>query len=168
MTQITSQETVVKRAFEIFVFAKQQGVRILHYHCNNGRFANNAFNQACESARQCLIFCGVNAHFQNGIAEKAICDLHESARKQLLHARQQWPAAIHLALWPYALPYATYLHNTLPILEDGISQLELFSSIQIGVKMRHMHTFGCPVFALQNELASGGSIPHWSPRASRG
>ena len=26
-----------------------------------------------------------------------------------------------------------------------------------------MHTFGCPVFALQNELSSGGMIPHWSP-----
>jgi len=34
--------------------------------------------------------------------------------------------------------------------------------------MRHMHTFGCPVFTLQNELASGGSIPHWSPRTCLG
>jgi hypothetical protein len=56
----------------------------------------------------------------------------------------------------------------LPILEDGTSRLELFSSIRLGVKMRHMHTFGCPVFALQNELASGRSIPHWSPRARLG
>ena len=31
-----------------------------------------------------------------------------------------------------------------------------------------MHTFGCPVFALQNELSSGGTIPHWSPRARLG
>jgi hypothetical protein len=31
------------------------------------------------------------------------------------------------------------------------------------MKLRHMHTFGCPVFALQNELSSGGTIPHWSP-----
>ncbi len=85
ITQITSQETVeAKQAFEIF--AEQHGVQILHYHCNNGRFADNAFKQSCESARQCLTFCGVNAHFQNGIAEKAIHDLRESARKQLLHA----------------------------------------------------------------------------------
>jgi hypothetical protein len=128
MTQITSQETVeVKQAFEIF--AKQHNVRILHYHCNNGRFADNAFKQACESARQRLTFCGINAHLQDGIAKKAICDLCESARKQLLHACQRWPATIHLALWPYALQYATYLYNTLPILKDGTSQLELFSSI---------------------------------------
>ncbi len=34
--------------------------------------------------------------------------------------------------------------------------------------MRHLHTFGCPVFALQNELASGSSLPKWSPRACLG
>jgi len=101
--------------------------------------------------------------FQNGIAEKAIRDLRESARKQLLHAHHRWPAAIHLALWPYALRYATYLHNTLPVLDDGTSRLEMFRSIRVGMKLGHMHTFGCPVFTLQNKLSSGKMIPHWSP-----
>ncbi len=31
-----------------------------------------------------------------------------------------------------------------------------------------MHTFGCPVFALQNVLASGSQLPRWSPRAHLG
>jgi hypothetical protein len=31
-----------------------------------------------------------------------------------------------------------------------------------------VHTFGCPVFALQNMLASGSQLPHWSPRARLG
>jgi hypothetical protein len=31
-----------------------------------------------------------------------------------------------------------------------------------------MHTFGCPVFALQNALAAGHSIPRWNPRACIG
>jgi hypothetical protein len=167
MTCLTLQETVdAKRAFEHFT--EQHGVQILHYHCNNGRFADNDFKNACASANQRLTFCGVNAHFQNGIAKKAICDLRESARKQLLHAWHKWPSALHLARWPYALRYAAYLHNTLPVLEDGTSRLELFSSIQVGMKLRHMHTFGCPVFALQNELSSGGTIPHWSPCAQLG
>jgi hypothetical protein len=34
--------------------------------------------------------------------------------------------------------------------------------------MKHMHTFGCPVFALQNTLASGNTLPRWSPRARLG
>ena len=73
-----------------------------------------------------------------------------------------------MALWPYALRYVTYLHNTLPVLDDGTSRLETFSSIRVGMKLGHMHTFGCPVFALQNELSSGKTIPHWSPQARLG
>jgi hypothetical protein len=34
--------------------------------------------------------------------------------------------------------------------------------------MRTMHTFGCPVFALQNALAAGHSIPRWNPRSHIG
>jgi hypothetical protein len=110
----------------------------------------------------------VNAHFQNGIAERSIHDLSESTRKQLLHARARWPQAVHFALWPYALCNAALLHNTLPVQEDGTSRLELFSSIHVGSNMKHVHTFGCPVFTLQNALASGKSLPRWSPCALRG
>jgi hypothetical protein len=38
-------------------------------------------------------------------------------------------------------------------------------SIQVGSNLRHVHTFGCPVFALQNMLAYGSQLPRWSPRA---
>jgi hypothetical protein len=112
--------------------------------------------------------CSVYAHFQNGIAERSIRDLSESARKQLLHACTHWPQAVHFALWPYALCNAALLHNSLPVLEDGTSRLELFSLIFVGCNMKHVHTFGCPVFALQNALASGNQLPRWSPRACLG
>jgi hypothetical protein len=128
MQDLSSEESVkAKRAFK--QFAAEHGVTIHHYHCNNGRFADNAFKQACQESNPQLTFCGINAHFQNGIAECAIRDLSNSARKQLLYARQRWPAAVHVALWPYALRSAALLHNALPVLEDGTSRLELFSSI---------------------------------------
>ncbi len=155
-----------KIAFE--QYADEHGVKILHYHCDNGRFHDNTFRQACHNARQQLTFRGVNAYFQNGIAQQAIRDLLESARKQLLHARTCWPEDVHFALWPYALRNAAYLHNNLPVLEDGTSRLLLFSSIQVGSNLKHVHTFGCPVFAFQNVLASGSQLPKWSPRARLG
>ncbi len=155
-----------KQAFE--KFAAENYVRILHYHCDNGQFADNAWKQSCKASHQQLTFCGVNAHFHNRIAERAIWDLSESARKQLLHACARWPAAVHFALWPYALRNSALLHNSLPVLEDGILRLELFSSIQVGCNMKHVHTFACPVFTLQNELASGKSLPRWSPHARLG
>jgi hypothetical protein len=128
MTTLSSDERVAaKLAFERF--AEQHGVTIQHYHCNNGRFADNDFKSACEQARQRLTFCGVNTHFQNGIAKKAIRDLSESAHKQLLHARQRWPAAIHLSLWLYALHNSCFLHNTLPTQEDAAFQLKAFSLV---------------------------------------
>jgi hypothetical protein len=158
MQDSSSHKTVkAKHAFE--QFAANHGVKILHYHCNNGRFADNAFKQSCKNARQRLTFCGVNAHFQNGIAKQAIRELSESARKQLLHAHAHWPAAVHLALWPYALRNAALLFNSLPVLENRTSQLERFSSIRVGANMKHVHTFGCPVFA---------EFQKWSLRARLG
>ena len=144
MQDSSSDETIkAKRAFE--QFAADHGVKILHYHCNNGRFADNTFKQACEDARQQLTFCGMNTYFWNGIAERPICNLLESARKQLLHARAHWPAAVHLALWPYALHSAALFFNALPVLEGGTLRLKQFSSIQVGCNMKHMHIFGCPL-----------------------
>ncbi len=75
---------------------------------------------------------------------------------------------MHFPLWPYALRNATLLHNSLPVLEDGMLRLELFSSIQVECNMKHVHTFACPVFALKNALASGKLLPRWSPRARLG
>jgi hypothetical protein len=63
----SNQTRAAKLAFE--QYAAEHGVKILHYHCNNRRFHDNAFQQACHKARQQLTFCGVNAHFQNSISE---------------------------------------------------------------------------------------------------
>ncbi len=134
-SNLTGKETVnVKRAFERF--AAEHGVCIAHCHCDNGRFADSLFCQACESQGQKLTFCGVNAHFQNGITERAIRKLSEGTRKQLLHARQRWPQAVSTALWLYALRHAAHLSNVLPTGKDGKSKLELFSGIKVGSNMR--------------------------------
>jgi hypothetical protein len=128
-------------------FAAEHRVKILHYHCDKGHFYDNTFSRTCHDARQKFIFCGVNVHFQNGISERAICNFSESVCKQLLHAHARWPEAVHFALSLYALCNAAHLYNSLPVLEDGLLRLEPFSSICVGSNMKHVHTFGCPVFA---------------------
>ncbi|KAL7477494.1 hypothetical protein ACHAW6_003302 [Cyclotella cf. meneghiniana] len=115
MTDQPSAKTLkAKQANEHF--ASEQGVRICHYHCDNGHFADNSFKQHAEQQQQTLTYCGVNA-LQNGIAERAIRDLTESTRKQLLYARARWPKCIHLALWPYAMRRALNVYNTSPIFQ---------------------------------------------------
>ena len=65
--RLTSEETVMaKHSFECS--ADQCGVKISHYHADNCRFVDNAFIADCKAQRQGLSYCGVNAHFKNGIA----------------------------------------------------------------------------------------------------
>ena len=141
---------------------------VRHYHADNGRFADNEFIKSVNSSGQMISYCGVNAHFQNGIAEKQIRDLQEQARKQLLHAKSRWPSAVELNLWPYALRNANELRNTLPDKEDGSSPIERFCQTNVSPEIKHNHTFGCPVYALHNRLQAGGREPKWNPRARLG
>jgi len=59
-----------KRAFQ--AYTRRNGVNILHYHSDNGRFADKKFLQALADEDQTISFCAANAHFQNGKAEKRI------------------------------------------------------------------------------------------------
>jgi hypothetical protein len=81
----TSSETLkAKKAFELY--CKDQGVKVKHYHADNGRFVDNAWKEGLAQENQSITHCGVNAHFQNGIAEWRIWDLKEQARTMLLHS----------------------------------------------------------------------------------
>jgi len=96
---MNAQETLeAKLAFEHY--AKSHGVNIRVYHADNGRFTENLWK---EDADQFLSYAGVNAHFQNGRAEKKIRDLQDMGRTQLIHAHRHWPDAISSHLWPYAM-----------------------------------------------------------------
>jgi hypothetical protein len=101
-----------KEAFE--AFARNIGVRIQNYHSDNGRFADNGFMNSVKKQQQTISFCGVNAHFQNGIPEKRIRYLKEQARTMLLHAKSRCPKGVSIHLWPYALRSANQLRQVTP------------------------------------------------------
>ena len=76
MTEMDGNTTVeAKQAFERL--AHSHKVPIKHYHCDNGLFGTNIFKQSIEKANQTISFCGVNAHHQNGRAERRIKDITE-------------------------------------------------------------------------------------------
>ena len=110
---LTMDETVdAKHVFECL--AEKHGVRILHYHCDNGRFADKAFVDDVRVAHQTITFCGIGAHHQNGIAERCIRDNTKNARTSLLHAAHRWPKAIAANLWPQAIKHVVNVRNSLP------------------------------------------------------
>ncbi|KAL7472182.1 hypothetical protein ACHAXS_012513 [Conticribra weissflogii] len=110
-------------------------------------------------------FLWIQAHFQNGIAKGTIRDVQEQTRSSLLYAINCWPKVMDFSLWPYAACYAVFLHNVLPSQDDGTSRLEVFVNSSLGHRLTDCHTFGCCVYALQNTLQNGSTIPKWRPHA---
>ncbi len=96
-TKLTSEETLrSKHAFE--AHAETLGVQVRNYHADNGQFQDLLFKEDCHQKSQMMSFCGVNAHFQNGKAEKKIRGLQDAARTSLLHAIRKWPKVITVNL----------------------------------------------------------------------
>ena len=162
--RITSEETVqAKHAFERA--AERWGVKILHYHADNGRFADNVFIADCNAQRQSLSYCGVNAHFQNGIAERRIRDLQEQTRTCMLYAMNKWKRMILICLW---LRHANDVANSTPRKGEDSSPIERFTGVPVRPKLRHYHAFGCLTYILDNALQSGQGAPKWKQRVRLG
>jgi hypothetical protein len=158
-----------KRAFELS--ARERGITIHHYHADNGRFVGNAWKNALLEENQGINYCGVSAHWKNGIAEPRIRDLREQSRTMLLHAEHHWPDAICTSLWPYTIRTAWHIFNDAPMLKGDHKKAtpeEVFSGTSISAEVRHHHTFGCPAYVTANAIQSGKSLPTWMSRARVG
>ena len=83
--------TKANQAFERL--EKTHNVVIKHYHADNGLFDTKLFKESVTLSNQTLSFCGVNAHYQNGKAERRIKEVTTGARTALLHAAHRWPKA---------------------------------------------------------------------------
>ena len=125
----------------------------------NGFTENKLLQAVSESPHQTISYCGVNAHHQNGVAEKRIRDLQELSRTSVMHAQQRWSNAIISNLWTFALEMANEVHQYMPSLKYSISPLEKFSQVAVRPKISSLRHFGCLVYVLENALATGKSLP---------
>ena len=115
-----------------------------------------------------MTYCGVNAHFQNGVAEKHIRDLQERERTMLLFAVHKWPRMISMAIWPYALRTSNEVRNATPFQGQTKTPLELFAQVAITPNLKHFHNFGCPTYILDNKLQGNKAIQKWQARSQLG
>jgi len=165
----SAEETLEgKIAFERY--AASHGVQVKNYHADNGIFKAHKWVQACKDGGQGLTFAGVNAHHQNGIAERRIRELQEMARTQLIHANKRWSTVVTTNLWPYAVRMANLSLNSAPCLQDELrrSPLEIFSGSKTTTNQKHWKPFGCPTYVLRNELQSNLPFHKWKERATVG
>ena len=164
-----ADETVqAKIAFESFMAS--HGVQVKSYYADNGIFRAHKWVNACAENKQTLAFAGVNAHHQNGFAERRIRELQELARTMMIHANQYWPKSIDTYLWPYALRMANEIYNNTPSLlhDHHDTPIQMLSGSDIEINQKHYKTFGCPVFVLNSKLQEGKPFPKWDQRARVG
>ena len=145
------------------------GVKIQHYHADNGIFLCKAWKEACAKSRQGCSYAGVNAHFQSGTAERRIRELSELSRTSLTHSNSRWPEAVNVHLWPYAVRTANDSYNEAPTSKLKRSPIELFSNSQVMPDPKFQRPFGCPCYVLDSALqTAGGKKNKWEDRSRVG
>ena len=166
----SAEETIeAKRAFE--QYAENRGVKGQAYHADNGIFKAKKWVEECRQRKQDLAFAGVNAHHQNGIAERRIRELQETTRAMLIHATKRWPGVVTIHLWPYAIRMANQAYNATPLNAhiNKQSPNKIFDNSAADINPKHWKPFGCPTYVLKSELqGSTGIHPKWDARSCEG
>ena len=138
---------------------------IKQYHVDNGQYADIGFIHDCSAKNQCITYCGVNVHFQNVIAKKGVRDLQEATCTSLLFNIHKWPKTVSIHLWPYTMHTANEIMISTPTMDKMESPQELFGRVNIAPKIKHFHTFVCPVYILDNALQGQQALPKWKCRS---
>ena len=166
----SAEETIeAKRAFE--QYAENRGVKVQAYHADNGIFKAKKWVEECRQRKQELTFAGVNAHHQNGIAERRIRELQETTRAMLIHATKRWPGVVTIHLWPYAIRMANQAYNATPLNAhiNKQSPNKIFDNSAVDINPKHWKPFGCPTYVLKAELqGTTGIHPKWDARSRAG
>jgi hypothetical protein len=165
----SKEETVEsKKAFE--AFARRHGIQVSNYHADNGIFKAHQWMEACRQDLQGLTFAGVNAHHQNGHAERRIRELQEMARAMMIYANARWKESVTPNLWHYAVRDANEAINHTPSFQDPKRRtpIDLFAGTKISSNPKHWKPFGSPVYVLENELQGRRPFHKWQRRSKPG
>ena len=165
---VNANETIkAKNRFERE--ASRFGVRIQGYRADNGIYRSEDFMNALKQKGQTIQFSGIGAHHHNGIAERTIRTISNSARAMMIHAILHNPGEVQMDLWPFAIKYAVYIWNKMPRMESGLSPEEVFYNIKSDhEELRQAKCWGCPAYVLDPKLQDGKSLPRWNPRSKLG
>jgi len=94
----------------------------------------------------------MNAHHENGAAERSIRTVSECARSLMLHTVLHWEHGVISEMWPMAVNYAVYSYNYLPN-EKVIAPADLFTGVTSPRhKLRDFHIWGAPVYGFDSNL----------------
>ena len=149
------------RSKELYeIKAAEHGIQVKSYRGDNGVYKCTAFKDDVTKRKQTLTLSGVGAHGQNGVAERSIGTVVNSARTMMLHQALLWPEQFDMRLLPFALSHAVYLWNRLPHATYPSTPLEIYTSIkQDKTTLRNEKVWGCTCYVLDPRLQDGKKIP---------
>ncbi len=156
---------MIKSKQEFQAFASRFNIKIRSIRADNGAYASGMFKTACDLDQQDLTFCAVGGHWQNGIAERHIGIVTQTARTILLHAMANWPGFINEEFWPFTIRHACTFHNASIRPDTKKSPHHLFTGNKAPWKMEDFRVFGSPTFVLDKKLQDGDSLSKWKARS---
>lgn len=170
----TNTEQTLKGKAKVEKNAAKYNVTIKAYRTDNGTFRSKEFIADIEKCDQDITFCGVGAHGQNGMAERYIGTIVANARAMLLNASTHWDGEISTELWTFAVNYAVHTWNHTPRKSlDFRCPEEVFSGSMMEKdetrkSLEQLHTWGCPVYVLEEEIQNGQKPKRWDSRTRTG
>ena len=128
LQESTNAVTTLKSKVSFKTFARQYNQHIKHIHSNNQIFNSKVFMQSVKNSDQSQSFCGVGAHWQNGVIECHIGIITTHAHMMLLHAMSYWPKIITSEFWSFAFMQAVNQHNSFLQRGQSKSPFTLFTN----------------------------------------
>lgn len=162
------ESVLTKQSFESYMI--DLGIDVKAYHVDDGIFCANERVDACEANHQRLTCTDVNAHHQNGIAERRIREFQEFSRTMMMDGNHKWLISILTSLWPYPLRMANEVYNNDPSAQhnNAKSPSQVASGSEVVINQMHYKTFGCPVFVLNQKMQQGKPFDKWLKRSTVG
>ena len=141
LKDFTTDSTIAsKEVHESFIKEKTKTVE--KHRADNGKCSDNTLIENITENSQSAEFCGVGAHHQNGVAERANRSLTGKARTVLMHARRKWTSAIFACFWQMTFSHGAFVSNHSTFDDEGICPMGKLSGNYIDLDLSSMHTFG--------------------------
>ena len=83
--------------------------------------------------------------------------------KHLQHIKSIWPYKINLNMWSCMLRQGDNLRNTISKKSEFTFPYKRFTVVAVVPRRRHNHTFGYPVYPLNNNLQASKLKYKWEP-----